>query len=208
MSGTAKEPTAMSATTSLTPAEGRFRVIRALAGGWWLLLIRGIVSVLFGIFAFLSPGLGLAVILGTLAAWLALDGIFTLWQAITGRPAMLGAPRGGTGWLWFDGLLSLAGAVVLLMMPIASAIVLVLLVAAWSIATGIFRIILAWRSGSWMLGLWGALGVLVGFWLAASPGPGLLALIWVVAIQAVIGGALLIGFAMRLRRVHHDPTPG
>lgn len=193
---------------ALPASEGRFRMVRALASGWWLLLLRGIVSALFGIFAFMAPGLGLAVILGTLAAWLALDGAFTLWQAVSGRPAMLGVRRPGTGWLWVDGLISLVAAAVLLMMPIASAIVLVLLVGAWSIAAGIFRIILAWRSGSWMLGLWGALSLAVGLWLVAAPGPGLLALIWVVAIQAVAGGLLLIGLAFRLRRVHHDPTPG
>ena len=193
---------------ALPASEGRFRMVRALASGWWLLLLRGIVSVLFGVFAFLAPGLGLAVILGTLAAWLALDGAFTLWQAITGRPAMLGVRRPGTGWLWVDGLISLLAAAVLLMMPIVSAIVLVLLVGGWSIAAGIFRMVLAWRSGSWLLALWGALSLLVGLWFVASPGPGLLALIWVVAIQAVAGGLLLLGLSFRLRRIHHDPTPG
>ena len=198
----------MSASTMPIPSEGRFRVIRALAGGWWLLLLRGIVSVLFGLYAFLVPGLGLAVILGVLAAWLALDGLFTLAQAVTGRPAVPGARRPHTGWLWLDGLLSLVAAVVLLMMPEAAAIGLVLLVAAWSVATGVFRILLAFRSGSWLMGLWGALGVAVGLWMVASPGAGLLALIWVVAIQAVVGGVLLASLAFRLRRVHHDPTPG
>ncbi|HEY8613474.1 MAG TPA: DUF308 domain-containing protein [Roseomonas sp.] len=189
------------------PAEGRFRVIRALAGGWWLLLLRGVVAILFGVFTFLSPAVGLAVILGVLAAWLAVDGAITLWHAATGR-SIPGPVRPGTGWMWLDGLLSLLAAAILLLMPIVSAVALVLLVAAWSVATGIFRIILAWRSGSWLLGLWGALGVAVGLWMAVSPGAGLLALIWVVAIQAVVGGVLLISLAMRLRRVHHDPTPG
>lgn len=193
---------------TLPAAEGRFRMIRALASGWWLMLLRGVVSILFGIFAFLAPGLGLAVILATLAAWLALDGAFTLWQAVTGRPAMLGVRRPGTGWLWVDGLISLLAAAVLLLMPVASAIVLVLLVGGWSIAAGVFRLVLAWRSGSWLLGLWGALSVAVGLWLVAAPGAGLLALIWLVAIQAVAGGLLLVGLAFRLRRVHHDPTPG
>lgn len=193
---------------TLPAAEGRFRMIRALASGWWLMLLRGVVSILFGVFAFLAPGLGLAVILGTLAAWLALDGAFTLWQAVTGRPAMLGVRRPGTGWLWVDGLISLLAAAVLLLMPVASAIVLVLLVGGWSIAAGVFRLVLAWRSGSWLLGLWGALSVAVGLWLVAAPGAGLLALIWLVAIQAVAGGLLLVGLAFRLRRVHHDPTPG
>ncbi|MBI0538950.1 HdeD family acid-resistance protein [Roseomonas sp. KE2513] len=198
----------MSSTTTLLAAEGRFRMIRALAGGWWLLVLRGVVAVLFGLFAVLVPGLGLAVILGTLAAWLALDGAFTLSQAFTGRPAMLGVRRPGTGWLVVEGIVSLIAAAVLLMMPIASAIVLVLLVAGWSIAAGVFRLVLAWRSGSWLLALWGVISVVIGFWLAAAPGPGLLALIWLVAIQAVAGGVLLISLGFRLRRVHNDPTPG
>ncbi|WP_342453025.1 DUF308 domain-containing protein [Pararoseomonas indoligenes] len=52
------------------------------------------------------------------------------------------------------------------------------------------------------------MGILFGIWLASAPGAGLLALIWVVAIQAVLGGILLVSLAFRLRRVHHDPTPG
>lgn len=198
----------MSATTMPMPAQGRFRAIRTLASGWWLLLLRGVVSILFGAIAFLAPALGLAVILGMLAAWLAIDGAITLWHAFSGRRALPGIRRPGTGWLWLDGLLSLIGAGVLLAMPIASAFILVLMVGAWSIVAGVFRIILAIRTGSGMLGLWGALSVAVGFWLLAQPGPGLLALIWMVAIQAVVGGALLIAFAFRLRHIHNDPTPG
>ena len=87
-------------------------------------------------------------------------------------------------------------------------LLLVLLVGAWSMAAGVFRAVLGWRSGSWMLGLSGLLSLLVGLWLVAAPGPGLLALIWLVAIQAVLGGGLLVGLAIRLRRVHNDPTPG
>jgi uncharacterized membrane protein HdeD (DUF308 family) len=204
----ATEPQAMSATTMPAPAQGHFRAIRTLASGWWLLLLRGAVSILFGLFAFLAPAVGLALILGVLAAWLAIDGAMTLWHAFTGRSALPGQRRVGTAWLWLDGLLSLAAAAVLLTMPIASAFLLVLMVAAWSIIAGAVRIVLAIRTGSGLLALWGALGIGVGLWLLTQPGPGLLALIWMVAIQAVVGGALLIGLAIRLRHIHHDPTPG
>jgi pimeloyl-ACP methyl ester carboxylesterase len=88
----------------------RFRMARELARGWWLFLLRGVIGVLFGLYAFLAPGLGLAVILGVLAAWLALDGAFSLWHAATGQPALPGAApgRGGRLWLALEGLLLLA----------------------------------------------------------------------------------------------------
>ena len=180
----------------------RFGVIRAMARGWWLFGLRGLAGILFGLLAFLLPGAGLAIILAMLAAWLAVDGVFTLWQAIAGPK------QRHDFWFWVDGLTSLAAAAFLLFSPGSSALVLVLVAGAWAIVSGAFRIVLAFRAGNVLLGLLGALGVLVGGWLLAAPGAGLLALIWVVAIQAVIGGALLVGLAFRLRRVNNDPTPG
>ncbi|WP_426955392.1 HdeD family acid-resistance protein [Muricoccus radiodurans] len=193
------------------PMPGRFRVMRALARNWWLFLLRGVVSILFGVLVFAMPALGLAFILGMLAAWFALDGAFTLWHAVTGRPVVpVAGPsaRLGTGWMWLDGILSLLAAAVLLLAPGLSAISLVLIVAAWMVVSGVFRLLLAFRTGSVLLGLLGALGVLVGAWMAINPGAGLLALIWVVAFQSIAAGVLLIAFSLRLRHVNNDPTPG
>lgn len=38
-----------------------------------------------------------------------------------------------------------------------------------------------------------------------SPGPGLLAVIWMVALEALVIGAIMIGLGWRLRRIHNDP---
>lgn len=180
---------------------GRFAVVRMLAKGWWLFLLRGAVGILFGLMALLMPGLGLAFVLGVLAAFLAIDGLSTVVQAWHGRAT---AERSRL-WLWIDGIASLGAALALLLVPAASALVLVLLVGAWSVAVGIMRLVLAFRSGSVMLGLLGALAVFVGAWMIASPGPGLVALVWLVAAQAIIVGALFLALGWRLRRVAHDP---
>ncbi len=192
----------MSGTIAQSSPSPRFGVIRAMARGWWLFGLRGLSGILFGVLALLLPGAGLAIILALLAAWLAVDGAFTLWQAIAGPKERHDV------WFWVDGLASLAAAAFLILSPGTSALALVLVAGAWSIVSGIFRIVLAFRAGNVLLGLLGTLGVLVGGWLLAAPGPGLLALIWLVAIQAAVGGALLIGLAFRLRRVSNDPTPG
>jgi uncharacterized membrane protein HdeD (DUF308 family) len=203
MSGTATTPGVP------TPQLGRFPVVRMLARGWWVFVLRGAVSILFGILAFLAPGAGLAVMLGFLAAWMAVEGVATLYQAATGGGGGAGAaaPPAGSSrvWLWVDGIVSLLAAALVLFLPVEAAFGLVLLTGIWFVAIGVFRLILAFRMGSVLMGLLGALTVLIGAWLVASPGPGLLALIWLVGLQALFAGVLLIGLGWRLRRIHHDP---
>ncbi|NKC30523.1 HdeD family acid-resistance protein [Falsiroseomonas selenitidurans] len=180
-------------------AMGRFAEMRLLARGWWLMLLRGLAGILFGLVALLLPGIGLALILGFLAAFLAIDGVSSITQAV----------RGGAGhsrtWLWVDGVASLAAAVAILLLPAVSALLLVVMLGAWSMVVGVIRLVLAFRSGSILMGLLGALAVLVGGWMIASPGLGLLALIWLVAAQAILAGGMFIALGWRLRRVAQDP---
>jgi uncharacterized membrane protein HdeD (DUF308 family) len=192
---------------TVTPANaGRFAIVRALARGWWLFVLRGVLGVLFGILIFLFPGAGLAVILAFIAAWLLVDGIASLVQAFRGAPGpdAAGHQRSRT-WLVVDGALSVLTALVVLFMPGLSAVALVLMVGAWAIVVGGVRIALAWRAGDWLLGLLGALSVLAGIWLVVAPAPGLLALVWIVGLEAIAIGVLFFAFGWRLRRVAHDP---
>jgi uncharacterized membrane protein HdeD (DUF308 family) len=187
--------------TGVTPPSltGRFPLVRLMARGWWVFILRGVVAILFGLLAFLAPGAGLAFILGALAAWMLLDGVSTLYQAVKGPPERHGA------WFWIDGILSLVAAFALLALPGVSALTLVLITGFWSIAIGVVRLVMAFRLGSVLMGLFGAISVFIGAWLVLNPEPGLLALIWVVGIQAVVAGGLMIGLGWRLRRIHHDP---
>jgi uncharacterized membrane protein HdeD (DUF308 family) len=190
MSGTQPTP------PSLT---GHFPLVRLMARGWWVFILRGVVAILFGLMAFLAPGAGLAFILGVLAAWMAIDGVSTLYQAVKGPPERHGV------WFWVDGIVSLGAAAALLFAPGLSALTLVWVTGFWSIFIGVARLVMAFRLGSILMGLFGAISVFFGVWLVVNPGPGLLALIWVVGIEAMVAGALLIGLGWRLRRVAHDP---
>jgi uncharacterized membrane protein HdeD (DUF308 family) len=189
----------MSDPAAATAHPPHFAAVRAMATAWWVFALRGLAAILFGVLAFLAPGAGLAVILAFLAAWMVVDGVATLYQAVKGPPERHGV------WFWVDGIASLIAAAALLLWPAASALVLVLIAGVWSIAVGVFRLVLAFRLKSVLLGLLGAVTVLVGAWLVAYPGPGLLALIWLVGIEAVVIGVLQLGVAWRLRRIHHDP---
>ena len=192
-------PTPATEDPTLHPhAPPHIRVVRQMARGWWLYLVRGLLGIAFGILALLAPGLGLAVILGVLAAWMILDGISTIAHAV--------AHRTGHGfWLWVDGIVSLIAGAVVLALPLVSAVVLVLVVGAWMAVLGVIRIISAFRLRSVWLGLLGVVSIVVGFWLILQPGLGLLAMIWLTGIQAIVVGVLFFGLAWRLRRIAHDP---
>ena len=182
-----------------------FQVVRQVAGNWWIFMLRGVAAIIFGILVFLFPGLGLAFILAFLGAWMALDGIGSIYQAVKG-----GHPTGERSrtWLWIDGIISLLAAAVILVAPGVSAIGLVIVTAAWFLLSGGARLMLAFRLSSVLLGLLGALNIVIGAWMLMSPGPGLLAVIWMVGLEAIAMGAIMIGLGWRLRRIHNDPTQG
>jgi uncharacterized membrane protein HdeD (DUF308 family) len=80
-----------------------------------------------------------------------------------------------------------------------------LFIAGWSVAIGVFQIIGAVRlrkqiDNEWWLILSGALSVLFGVALFLMPGAGALALIWLIAIYAILFGVVTLAFAFRLRR--------
>ncbi|RIK43843.1 MAG: hypothetical protein DCC55_04665 [Chloroflexi bacterium] len=51
-------------------------MVTALARNWWLLLIRGVLAVIFGILALVWPGITLAVLVLLFGAYALVDGIF------------------------------------------------------------------------------------------------------------------------------------
>jgi len=179
-----------------------FPLVRLVARGWWVFVLRGVAAILFGILAFVAPGLGLIFILAFLAAWMLVDGIGSLYQALRGGPPP--GERSRT-WLWIDGIIALLAAAALLFAPMISALALVLVTGVWFIVSGFARLMLAFRLSSVLLGLLGAVNILLGAWLVFSPGPGLLAVVWLIGVEAIAMGVLMIGLGLQLRRIHQDP---
>lgn len=176
------------------PGHAKVLFLRGMAQHWWAFVLRGVVAILFGLLAFLYPGLGLVALLAFLTAWLAVDGVATIWVAVAGK-----GEHGA--WTWIDGLVSLAAAAILLFMPGLSAVMLVLVAGFWGVAVGVARLVLAFRAADVLLGLLGAVTVLFGAWLIMRPEPGLLALVWLIAIEAIVMGVILVALGLRLKRL-------
>ena len=175
-------------------------MLHALAKNWWLVLLRGIAGIVFGVLAFSWPGLTLLTLVLFYGAYALVDGIIALTAAFTGRARPL-----PTWWLIVVGLLGIATGLVSFLWPGITAIVLVLFIGAWAVAHGIFEIIGAIQlrheiDNEWMLILAGVLSVIFGLAILAMPGAGALGLIWAIGAYSIVFGCLLVGLSLRLRK--------
>jgi uncharacterized membrane protein HdeD (DUF308 family) len=173
--------------------------LHALAKRWWLILLRGVVAILFGIATFVWPGLTLLTLVLLYGAFALADGVIALAAAVTGRHAV------STWWLVLVGILGIAAGIVSFVLPGMTALILILLIGAWAIAHGIVEIIAAIQlrkeiDNDWLLILAGVLSVAFGILVIAAPGAGALGLIWAIGAYSILFGILLIGFAMQVRR--------
>ena len=173
--------------------------LHALAQNWWLLLLRGIAGIIFGVLAFVWPGITLLTLIIFYGAYALLDGIFAIAAAIRGGDMQ------SRWWLILIGVLGIAAGLLTFLWPGLTALVLTSFIGAWSLIHGIFEIVGAIKirkeiDNEWWLILSGALSVFFGLVMLIMPGAGALALIWAIGAYSIIFGALLVAFALRLKR--------
>lgn len=178
-------------------------MVQALAKNWWLLLLRGIAAIIFGLLAFAWPGLTLVTLILLYGAYALVDGVLAIVAAITG-----GVP-GSRWWLAMVGLLGIAAGLVTFLTPGLTALVLLFFIAGWAIVTGVFEIIGAIKlrkeiDNEWLLILGGIISVLFGLGMMLAPGAGALALVWVIGAYSVVMGVIFVALAFRLRKHTHS----
>ena len=184
-------------------------VLAQLGPRWGWIALRGVAAILFGLLAFVLPGITLALLVLVWGAYAFVDGVFALFAAFKVRD------RGRRMWsLLAVGVLGIVVGVLTFAWPGITALSLLLLIAAWAIATGVFEIVAAIRlrkeiDNEWLLILSGVASVVFGALLLIWPASGALALIWMIASFAIVLGVLLLSLAFKIRnRMHHArPAP-
>lgn len=182
-------------------------ILNTLVGNWWALALRGLFGLLFGILAFMWPGITLQVLVLLFGAYALVDGIFAIIAALAGRTE-------GIPWwaLLLEGIVGIGAGIVTLFWPGITAFVLLIMIAAWAIVTGIFEIAAAVRlrkeiEGEWILAVSGVVSLLFGILLLVNPLAGALALVWMIAAYQIIFGILLIALGFKLRSLLHGSRP-
>jgi uncharacterized membrane protein HdeD (DUF308 family) len=164
-----------------------------------VLTLRGVIAILFGVLALMVPGITLLGLIALFAAYALLGGAVSVFAAIRNKT------DDDYWWLlllW--GLVSIGAGVMAVAHPGLSTLILVLVIGANALITGVLDIVAAFRlrkvvKGEWLMALSGVVSIVFGALLFLFPGPGALALVWVIGAYAVITGGILLGVAIRLQ---------
>jgi uncharacterized membrane protein HdeD (DUF308 family) len=185
-------------------------VAQLLSRYWWMILLRGVLAILFGISAFAWPALTLVTLTMLFAAYAFVDGIFEVLHAIGHRQEIE-----NWGLLLLEGALGIAFGVFAFLAPelttTVGAVIVAFYIAAWAIVTGAMRIAMAVRlrkeiEGEWLLGFSGAASICLGLFIMVRPAVGALGLLYFVAAWAILLGVLLVAFAFKARTFANRAT--
>ena len=174
-------------------------MLSAITRNWWLAALRGVLAVVFGVAAFVWPGLTLEVLVLLFGAYAFIDGAVVLGFGL------MAAGEHERWWpLVLGGVVGIATGVLTFIYPGAMALALVYVIGAWAIVTGVLEIAAAIRlrnviTSEWLMGLSGALSIVFGVLVLARPGSGALALVYLFGFYAVLAGISQIGLGFRLR---------
>lgn len=169
---------------------------------WPPLLIRGVLSVIFGVVALVWPGVTV----------LALALLFGVWALLQGVSYVVGAVRqarahvGVGDWLplLVIGLLGVAAAVATVLWPAITALVLTVMVGLFLVVVGVSELVMAVRlrraiRGELFLVVAATLALLTGLSILLWPQLGIVVLTVVLGSYALVTGLLVIVAALRVR---------
>lgn len=173
---------------------------QTLGRHWWVLLLRGLIAIAFGVLTFMWPAITLGWLILLFGAFAFVDGILALWTAFTDRA------HENRWLLLLGGLVGVGAGVITFARPGITALALLVYIAVWAMVTGFTQIIAAIRlrkhiQGEFFLGLAGLASVVFGTILILRPDVGALAVVWLIGSYAIAFGVLIAALSFKLRGV-------
>ena len=175
------------------------QIQQTIGRSWWLILLFGIVSTLFGVMALVNP-----MAAGASLTWAI--GILAVAEGVVGLIGAFNRNSGvSRGWMVFYALISLVFGAMAIANPVSMAASIVMVAGAWFLVSGVMRVVFAIRvrkeiDNEWMLILSGALSVIFGVvLLLGDPLANIVTLLWLFAVLAIGFGVMTVILAFRLR---------
>lgn len=170
---------------------------------WWLLMLRGIALILFGVVAVLWPDLTLLVLATAFAAYLLVGGVADIIMSIRAI---------GHRSLWFLTLLLGLAEIGIGVFLIKNRLVLATFIAVVGLSLivfGILEIIAAFEPGEdsghrFLAIIGGALALIAGFVTLRYPVSSGLAFAWVLGVWGLVAGAMQVAMCLSLRSQVHE----
>jgi len=165
---------------------------------WKAVVIRGALAIILGLIMVLLPA-------PTLIVATVLIGVFVLMLGLIGVIMFLAMidKKNGTV-LLLEGILGIAFGIMTIVWPNITALLLILLLGVWCLIEGILQIFVALTMARKatlraVIGMSGALSLIVGLIFILAPGDGALALIWLIGVFVTAYGILSVGNGLAYR---------
>lgn len=164
---------------------------------WWLHLMGGILNIIIGILLLTTPAKTVILLVLALGIFWIIEGMLTLvWMFVD---------HSAWGWKLFIGLLSVIAGVIILRHPLAGALtipaIIILLMGIQGLISGVVYLVLSFKGGGLGAAAFGVLSIIFGIILVANYANlgAIIALIWVTAIFALVGGVIQVFQAFQQR---------
>lgn len=172
-----------------------------LARNWWVVVLRGLAAVIFGLIALFVPGAVLLTLALVFAAYLLVDGVLGMVAA-----ARAASHHERWGLLLLEALVNVGVGMIAAVFPAAAVLGFVLLIGIWAVVTGVLVIAASMRlhvsHGRWWLAVAGIVSTVWGVLLLLAPLMGAVVLTWWVGGYAIVFGIMLLVLGFRLRGQH------
>jgi uncharacterized membrane protein HdeD (DUF308 family) len=174
-------------------------MLSEISRNWWLVAFRGALAVIFGVIAFVWPGVTFEALVLLFGAYALVDGVLMV---------LFGLMAASYHQQWLPlvigGVIGVGLGIITFVQPATVALALVYVVAFWAIFTGLLEIVAAIRlrdviSAEWLVVISGALSIVFGILVAAQPTAGALTIAYLFGFYALLAGIsqLVLGFRMR-----------
>lgn len=175
-------------------------LLASLARNWWVVVVYGVIAILFGVYTLIAPGASIVALTWAFGVMALAEGLISVFALFDQRVDI------SRGWLVLYAMASIVFGLAAIFQPLAVAGALLLLLAAWLIVGGVYRIVFAIRvrkliENEWLLILSGTLAVVLGVFFAAYPIAGLLAVVVWIGAGALVYGVLQVAVGWRLRKL-------
>jgi len=165
---------------------------------WWLLILTGVTSIVFGLVTLFWPKLTFATFVYLYAIFVVMGGAIGLFEAISN------IKKDGLWWIaLLLSLVNLGVGVFLLRNPAVAATILVLFVVIFIFMQAIFDLAVASyiskKDNQWLWIVSGILGLFAGVVVLAYPLATTVAFVWVLGLYALVHGIVSVAYALQIR---------
>lgn len=172
-------------------------MLETLQKNWWLIAVRGVLAIVFGVLALASPYIVIFSLITFFAFFAILSGFFILTLAFLGE-------TDNKGLRIIEGLIFLGAGIVVLLNPLTALGGIMIFIAAWAILSGLIHIVGAIRmrkviTNEWLLILNGVISIVFGILLAGNLIQGAGVMLMVFGAFAILSGIFSIMLSFRIK---------